>query len=394
LHLNKLRELEWRNYRTTATILTLANRFQVKANQAQGYDTRWLPEPTNPEQCFERPGDAVRLLVYPDLASAETFLDPLVESISEQISGWQEKHSLQWRLAARARLFCSDTYHVNQNRVKFLEFMPVSQAKGREFESCIAFCIFDLSTQYGQMESYTKWYTQLTRARRRLLIVTTQDQLNAVGQDIFCPKTDGDENINIVQWLDYSNPQEVKDALDWIIEFRSGLDGSETGRKGLIDIVIDGILQASPILYYDIYDVLNRYDISGQNLIDLEIEIVNYLFAKSEVQDCLKDYLNRPEVQDIPRLLTLIHRCLGQSWQAATIAQSLRETAPQTYGEIITGICQDLQHRGLPFEAKRLVNLYSLDSAIENHSNTIFSNHNGKLLLTLSNWVEQQLTLH
>ncbi|AIE76121.1 hypothetical protein [Synechocystis sp. PCC 6714] len=395
LHLNKTRELKWDNYRTTESILTLANRFQARANASKPEGAKWLPKPTDPKFCFEKPGDTVKLLVYPDLTTAETFLDPLVAAISQQISEWQEKHSLQWRLAARARLFCSDHYHVSPDRVKFLEFMPVSQAKGREFDSCIAFCLFDLPQNGGQMEAYTKWYTQLTRARSRLLIVTTEAQLAQMGEEIFenLTITKGEKTVNAIERLNYQNPQEVTDALGWITELTSSLDTSATGRQGLREIILESALQSDPILYYDLYYVLKSYDISSQETMAIEADIVNLLFNNAELQAPLKVYFQQPEVEEVPRLQTLIYRCLGQSWQAAEIAQSLKQSDPGTYQEVMTGIQQDLHHRNLPLEADRLARFYGLETSANEFDNASWFKTSDKLIPLLKNLTEERLKI-
>ncbi|WP_228024310.1 hypothetical protein, partial [Synechocystis salina] len=362
LHLNKTKELPWDNYRTTESILTLANRFQLRANDSRPWGARQLPKPTDPKFCFEKPGDAVKLLVYPDRTTAETFLEPLVATVSQQISEWQEKHSLQWRLAARARLFCSDHYHVSPDRVRFLEFMPVSQAKGREFDSCIAFCPFDLPQNGGRMEAYTKWYTQLTRARSRLLIVTTKAQLAELGEEIFqnlIISKDG-ETFNAVEQLNYQNQEQVIEALRWITELTSSLDTSETGKQGLKSIILEGASQADPILYYDLYNILKNYATSSQDTMAIEADIVKLFFGNLESHAPLKAYFEQPEVREVPRLQTLIYRCLGQSWQAAEVAQSLRQSDPSIYEEVMAGIQEDLRHRCLPLEADRLASFYGL----------------------------------
>lgn len=394
LHLNRTKELLWENYRTTESILTLANRFQVRANTSRPARARWLPEPTDPQLCFEKPGDAVKLLVYPDLTTAETFLDPLVATVSQQIGEWQEKHSLQWRLAARARMFCSDHYHVSPDRVKFLEFMPVSQAKGREFEACIAFCPFDLPQVGGRMEAYTKWYTQLTRARSRLLIVTTQAQLTELGEELFqhLATTETGRIVDVVERLDYQNEKQVTEALRWITELASSLDTSATGRQGLRDVILEGALQPEPILYYDLYNVLKSYGVSSQETMTIEADIVSLLFGNSELQAPLKAYFHQPEVQEISRLQTLIYRCLGQSWQAAAVAQSLRESDPNIYQQIMTGIQQDLQHRHLPLEADRLASFYGLVTA-DHLNNFPWLKTSGDLISILKIWTEQRLNV-
>ena len=394
LQLNKIQDVIWPNYRTTEVILTFANQFQNRANDlVKCGGGRWLPEPTNPSQCFERPGAPIKVLIYPDLKTAEGFLQPLVNQVVDQMSDWQEKHSLQWRLAARARLFCSDDYYdsvIDSDFQKSLEFMPVSQAKGREFDACVAFCIFDLPKGNGQVEAYTKWYTQLTRARSRLLVVTTEEQRDRIGQDIFDEtkiRREPEMKSSILEFIDIENKEAVDDALIWITEFTNELQYTETEAKGIKEIILSGLEQYPPLIYWDMFDVLKRY-FSDQAIAEIEQEIVNKLYGRSSKADYLSSYLSKDEIRRKFRLRTLLLRCLGRSWEAAKL---MEDEKPEDYRTVIESIVKDLQDRNLPLEADRIKTLFLQNKTpMPTNLSPLFTTDK-KLIPALAGWIENRL---
>ncbi len=401
LHINKMQETDWPDYRTTQRILTLANQFQLQAHQINcAWKGQWLPKATETERCFKKPGELIKMIVYPDLETAESFLQPLIDIISQKMqmamNDWEVQHSLKWRLAKRARVFCSDHYHVTTELRGTLEFMPVSQAKGREFDSCIAFCIFDFPEDYGQLEAYTKWYTQLTRSRERLLIVTTESQLAKIGEKIFnhsiITHQENQQSIPCIEKIDPNQSEAMQQALNWVTEFSNGLHFSKTESIGLVDILLSDLNQLSPILYFDLYSVLDNYGLQREQIIDLECQMVEVLFDPEKTQ-FLQTYLEQPNVKDHIRLKTLIYRGLGQSWQAASIANSLRDTDPDTYQDIIQGIAQDLRSRKLIFEADRLLSSSGFDSSqpYQDLLEELLYQPSNNLIPLLRDWVRVKL---
>jgi hypothetical protein len=87
----------------------------------------------------------------------------------------------------------------------------------------------------------------------------------------------------------------------------------------------------------------------------LECELADYFFTRPDQASNLQADLNKPEIQSNPRLQALIYRCLGHSWQAALIAQSLKSTDTGEYDDVLQGIAEDLRRRRLTFEAERLL---------------------------------------
>ena len=401
LHLNGEQETDWPDYRTTERILSLANQFKTKLDQISRIQgERWPPKATDPQRCFKKPGEPVKIIVYPDLASAESFLQPLRNVVSqnrdETMNEWEQKHSLLWRLATRARVFCSDRYHVTTELRDSLEFMPVSQAKGREFDACIAFCIFDWPWQYGELEAYTKWYTQLTRSRERLLIITTEEQLKEVGRDLFDHikvVTDSEKEEASIQWIKYDSKQEVNKALKWITELSNDLQFDVTESTGLVDIILSDLAQDFPLLYFDLYEVLPRYKLQRNEVTNLECQMVNILFNPKK-EEFLRTYLEEIEAKDKIRLKCLIYRGLGQSWKAASIAQTLRSSNPEVYEDIIYGIAEDLKLRKLPFEADRLLSSYGFAPFQEYQGllKNLLSKSSPDLVPLLYNWVRSRLS--
>ncbi|MEB3310896.1 MAG: hypothetical protein VKJ02_11740 [Snowella sp.] len=401
LHLNNEQNTNWRDYRTTQRILTLANQFQNKAHQINcGWRGHWLPKATDTERCSKKPGELIKMLVYPDLETAESFLHPLIDIVSQKMqigtSDWELKHSLLRRLAGRARIFCSDNYHVTAKLRENLEFMPVSQAKGREFNACIAFCIFDLPKNYGQLEAYTKWYTQLTRSRERLLIVTTDSQLANIGEELFnnaiITSQETKQQISCIERIEYDNADAVKHALNWITELSNELQFSETESIGLIEVLLSELNQSSPVLYCDLYLVLANYGLQRNEVIDLECQMVEILFDIEKAQSLLT-YLEQPIVQSNIRLKVLIYRGLGQSWQAASIAESLCSKDPNAFEDIIQGIAKDLCSRKLTFEADRLLSFYEFESSqsYQGLFKSLLDQPSTSLIPLMRDWVQSNL---
>ncbi len=400
LHLEGVQEVHWPNFRTTQRILALANAFQARAaRMAQDWAARRLQPTTDPADCFEKPGDAVRVLAFSDLRAAEQCLQPLMRYLSEQVSAWEQQYSLQWRLAARARLLCSDDYHVTGSDLhQYLQFIPVSQAKGREFDACIAFCIFDAPAHGGQLEAYTRWYTQLTRARHRLLLVTTADQLAAIGQDLLetakiqHPKTG--EMLSCCEWVDVNDPVAVEDALIWITEIINELQFNETEQRGIEDLILAGVEQSPPLLYWDWYEVVGRFRMERDALLHLEQQMVARLYSRcSAAASHLNSLLQKPELAARLRLRSLLLRSLGYSWAAAEVVQPLQATDPLAYADVIAGIVSDLECRGLPFEAKRLNQIYGEPREQEQHDRPFAAllQRRGNLMVLLDEWVAARL---
>jgi uncharacterized membrane protein YheB (UPF0754 family) len=273
--------------------------------------------------------------------------------------------------------------------------MPVSQAKGREFESCIAFCIFDLPKRYGQLEAYMKWYTQLTRARERLLIVTTQDQLDKIGKDLFenaiLTDQEKEDDVHSIKWIEY-NSDAVNDALRWIIESSNDLQFDKTESTGLGEMLLSDLNQGSPLLYHDLYEVLPRYKLQRDEVIDLEYQMIKILFDPDKAE-FLTAYLNEIIAKNKTRLECLIYRGLGQSWKAASIAQSLKSSDPDTYEDIIEGIAKDLQSRKLSFEADRLLCANGFPPLHEYQGllQILLNDKSKSLVSLLKNWVKSEL---
>jgi hypothetical protein len=393
LQLGKVQEPKWPNYRTTQRVLTLANRFQKQAVElVRQQGGRHLTEQTEPSSCFEV-GELVKVLVYPDLEAAEKFLQPLVETVSAQMSSLEKQHSLQWRLAARARLFCSDVYHAQSELRRHLEFMPVSEAKGREFDACIAFCIFYLPSSGGQVEAYTKWYTQLTRARSRLLIVTTDSQLEAIGQDLLDDSFDDANNQHAcVEYIDVDDTETVKNTLSWITELTNELQFSETETLGLREIVLSAVNQSPPLLYWDLFEVINCYRFSREEVMALEDEIVCTLYQRLPEAENLFEELQREELSGQHRLRSLILRSLGHSWQAAYQAEALKQDNLTAYEDVISGIINDLKKRGLLFESERLNYVFGCSEYLENENLRPIFEYQGSLLPALQHWVTNRLS--
>jgi hypothetical protein len=185
----------------------------------------------------------------------------------------------------------------------------------------------------------------------------------------------------------------VNKALKWITELSNDLQFDVTESTGLVDIILSDLAQDFPLLYFDLYEVLPRYKLQRNEVTNLECQMVNILFNPKK-EEFLRTYLEEIEAKDKIRLKCLIYRGLGQSWKAASIAQTLRSSNPEVYEDIIYGIAEDLKLRKLPFEADRLLSSYGFAPFQEYQGllKNLLSKSSPDLVPLLYNWVRSRLS--
>jgi len=330
LHLGRPIELKY-NYRNSRHILKFANQFLEFANQENArYDGRQLPKPSDPKYAVEE-GEQVRLLEYPSSELALKFLAFLDSRVKASGEGQGERYFLQ-QSANQVKVLWTNP---NENQYEFssIEILNAEKAKGREFDACVAFRIFE-NNGTSRLEESFQWYTLLTRPRYRLLVVATTEELERIGSNYFeCCET-----IDPAQ------------AASWITEFASGVDikllrdnVQETQEK-----LLKGCDNGHP--YLDTYFVLNLAKIESEILYQWEQEAINRLQPSS-------NYLLR-ELKNVPSdnisLRCLLLRAMNCSWQAVEEASRFQNSNQKEYKRLVESIAKDLEHKDLLYEAARV----------------------------------------
>jgi len=324
-----------RNYRNSRHILEFANQFLQLAkqeNQKFGGKHKEIPEPAQPEYAVEV-GEPVRLLKCTSPESALDFLDLLIQ---KSLATTDERYFLK-KSANQIKVLWQNTSEKYGN-YNSIEILNVEQAKGREFEACVAFRIFEeQGTKAPSLEEIFCWYTLLTRSRSRLLIVATNtdlERLKIVGYDFFqtCAEIEPDRAVN------------------WITEVASGVDFSlfREEQTNIQQQLLQACKQGSP--YWDTYLALQVARVEGERLYQWEQEAIGCL-QKHSMQK-LNAELN--QAQNIS-LRCLLLRAMNCSWYAVEAANNLYESDPQEYERLIKNIAQDLHNKNLPYEAARVM---------------------------------------
>lgn len=312
------------NYRNSQQILEFANKF---LNFAKPFRNRHqeIPKPCKPTNAFEL-GEAVRLVRCYSQEQALEFLDFLNCSLQNE---GRERYFL--RLSAnRVKVLCCSQFFRKFNN---LEIFPTEQAKGREFEACVAFGIF-AGTGKPSLQESLQWYTLLTRPRSRLLVVATTQELDRVGNEYF-------QGCQII---------DAQSAASWIAEIASDIDVSEF-RKNAENKKRELLAScAKGLPFFDSYLVLELAGVQGEELSQWEQKAIVKLRNNSA---------NLPqELEQIPSnnisLRCLLLRAMHRSWSAVDLAFELHETNQEEYQRLLAAIAQDLENKNLLYEAARV----------------------------------------
>lgn len=311
----------WCNYRNSQRILEFSNQFLEFATRASSkYGGRQLPKPANPENAFEV-GERVRLLECSSYAEALEFLEQLAPESGRE----ENKRYLLYELANAVKVLSTNLPESYKN----LGIWNAERAKGQEFEACVAFCIFQ-GTGTPSLEESFKWYTMLTRACSRLLVVATTAELQRIGDKYFekCDRIDSQR------------------AISWITEVASDVDLNQ-----ITDDVQRRLLERceSSYLYWDTYPALQLAGVEGESLYQWEREAITRLSKHSNSR--LDAELQK--TQNIS-LRCLLLRAMQYSWQAVSEASIIKNSEGKEYSRLLESIARDLEAKNLPYEAARV----------------------------------------
>ncbi|AFY99653.1 hypothetical protein [Calothrix sp. PCC 6303] len=320
-----------RNYRNSRQILEFANQFWDIAQEITIKNKcKDLPFPADPSQAFEV-GEKVQLLECANKTEALAFLEKLAGVWGEE----DKQRYLLRDLAKAVKVLSNKKLESHDNLV----ILNVEHAKGREFEACVAFCLFE-GVGTPSLEESFQWYTLLTRARSRLLIVATSAEIERLvtsGYDVLakCERLTS-------QQLDISHQKAIK----WITEVPSDADLSQ-----FTDDVQQRLLKRcqTGYLYWDTYLALQFAGFDSPKLYQWEREAIKLL--RKHPHTHLASELEK--TQNIP-LRCLLLRAMQSSWQAVAEANKLKNIDFPTYEYLLKSIAKDLEAKGLPYEAARV----------------------------------------
>lgn len=344
LQLGRRIELKY-NYRNSRHILKFANQFLKFANQENArYDGRHFPEPSDPEYAVEE-GEQVRLLECSSSELALEFLDSFDSRVNSSGEGRGERYFLQ-QSANQVKVLWTNP---NENQYEFssIEILNAEKAKGREFDACVAFRIFE-NNGTSRLEESFQWYTLLTRPRSRLLVVATTEEIERIGRNYFeCCQT-----------------IEQAQAASWIAEFASGVDVSllKDNPQSTQEKLLKGCDNGHP--YLDTYLVLNLAKFESESLYKWEQEAIKRLQKhyndwpkklenNTDCANSLKEELKNVPSENIS-LRCLLLRAMNCSWQAVEEASSFQHSNEKEYKRLVESIAKDLEHKNLVYEAARV----------------------------------------
>jgi len=357
--LGRFEDPRWKSFRNSRNILKFSNCFLGPPRRIYANDNRRIPpDPIDPERAFGD-GERVKVLRYRSEREAKSFLERLAEMIQSESTKIAKSRSIIHRLASRIEILASPGY--GNHGTLGLEFIDVHEAKGREFDSCIVFNVFLPSSKEPTPEEWRQWYTLLTRTRLRLLIVITDSQkkllvdefrrVNEFRPWIFIPR-DPFRDLNrdgVCELLDSDDPNVVDNAIGWIQGLSNDIQlSSDQNQVSLVENHLKEALETEPpVIYWDTYKALDLVGITEEKRTNLEREMLRrlrgYLNYPEEIRhDDLEELLADVSAQD-ERLKCLLHRSIGDYWEAAEAVENLKSSDFREYERIINAIAEDLE---------------------------------------------------
>lgn len=256
----------------------------------------------------------------------------------------QEGRSLVRKLANRVKVLTAETYESQYNDE--LDFLDVHEAKGREFDACIAFNIFDFAGQSPASEDWWQWYTLLTRTRSRLLVVVTQAQYEFLKMHV-------SDILSTCEHISSQCQSSIDSLCQWIRSENNDVEFSIAERETVKRYLVSALRGEKPILYWDTYQVFDRLNIRAEERTALEEEMIQLI--KQYPISLIIAELNTVEQEVRTGYLTsLLLRSMGQCWRAAQAIDHLKKTDLKEYIRIIEAIAEMLESNELCVEAARL----------------------------------------
>jgi hypothetical protein len=315
-----------RNYRNSRKILDFANRVLELARGQGG--CRHPERGTSSVEVAEE-GEAVRVLLCGSPAEARDVLTQLGQGVQE------ERRELIRRLSQQVKVLSPVSVEGGE-RLRNVLLLSAKQAKGREFAACLAYRLFAGQGPPTAGEVF-RWYTLLTRAQSRLLLVlTTEDQcrLAELGW--------GFSDCTICTTRDTAK------CLEWVSELTSEADLSEMPQDVEAEL-LRACREGRP--YLDTYQAVRW---AGLDVRAFEGRALDALASRGGPLAGLLDQAS------CTSLRCLLLRAEKRSWRAAEEAAGLLRTDPAEGERIIRAVADDLTTGRrlpirMPLEATRVL---------------------------------------
>ncbi|ABW28879.1 hypothetical protein [Acaryochloris marina] len=363
------------NYRNSGHILQFANPFLSITKHGDPGKRTITAAVAQPEDALEV-GDPVRLLVCESQADIMGFFQRLVQCSPLQENS--QHRYLRVELAQQVKVLRSHLNDLLYPTTRALEFLDVSQAKGREFEGCIALPTFT-STDIPTSEQAYQWYTLLTRTRARLLVLATRLEVDEMTRLV------PDALVHCDQ-IPLEDAAAVDQTIQWIIEAVGGTDAVERATEIRHRLLTS--LTTDPLhLYADTYALLQAAKIDHNDWEQAALQRLQDRF------DILSNpmILHHAQGEELEvSLRCLLFRAMYRSWDAVATAQSLQQTDAAEYQRLGHQIAEDLDHQGLIYEALRVRKQFDLD-ILEDVPFPELLDQSGDLLILLGEALQTRL---
>lgn len=334
----------WKCFRNSRQVLKFSNLFLAPVlEKSHKYATRFPYQPADPDKSYET-GERVKLISYPSQDAAESFLERLSQSLGAKTRETEKNRSLMYKLASRVKILQSELY-----RSKYsdrLEFLNVHEAKGREFDSCIVFNVFNFAGTEPTSEDWWQWYTLLTRTRSRLLVIVTDNQKELLKK--YVPNA-----LSECEYIHFQDSKSVELATKWIQAEINDLEFSIQEKDIVERYLCDALKLEKPSIYWDTYEVLDRVGIRDTERTDLERRLLSLL--QQYDHDVLRTEFELSKLETKDTLIhCLIMRAMEQYWAAVDSIETLKKVNQSEYERVVETIANDLEAVNLVVEAARV----------------------------------------
>jgi hypothetical protein len=381
------------NFRNTASIARVAKYLLEDAFDLKTvtHKARKFPPASDPDNCYEE-GSVPKLVVIDD-----DWLRSLVQALDAQ--SHEDDGQSNYVFIVRQEntdndLICQYLESVDDRIVAY----TIKEAKGQEFDAAIILYPFRLQRKQLVVDDLYDWYTSLTRARRYMALLVSQDELSWLESQLKDKTSiqlvlDIEEDLSPFQFAEqmryeaktFITLEQVRkrilyricrNTITWLNGVNSPQGFEFYCNKGqfnyweLADLVFETAqdfllneenpikpksIKFRPPKGYSLYDNLVLYagafpflTASKVDFRSWEDSIVVDLETTLQGEDDLKETVL--ETVQNPLLKVLVLRALGYSWDAA-------EASPETNvyrKHCIYGISRDLERRSLIVESQRI----------------------------------------
>lgn len=388
---NKIDPLR-RNFRNTASIAKVAKYILEEAFDLKTvtHKARKFPPTSDPEDCYGE-GSIPKLVIIDD-----DWLLRLIQSLDSQNSEDDEQSRYVFIIRQEDTDNALIQKYVESVDDRIIAY-TIKEAKGQEFDAAVILYPFRLKRKQLSVDDLYDWYTSLTRARRYMALLVSQDELSWLVKNLkdktsiehvldiekdmspfqFAEEMRNEAKTfitleqvrkrisyricrNVIAWLNgagspqsfetYCNKGQLNywELADLVFETAQDFVLNEENQSKLESIEFRHpkgySLYDELVLYAGAFPLLTARKVDFSSWEDT---IVNNLEATHWNQVDFRE--QALEAAQNPLLQVLLLRACGYSWDAAEVS---RETDYMKH--FIYGISRDLERRSLVFESQRL----------------------------------------